>query len=423
MANFEEEFASKCSILDSAVKDLINQSRSQYNDATCLVAEKGKAAVELKYTKKVLVDTVFSLKTVCDQLFDATLKIIEKQSNLDVDRLANGNNDNSRLNEVTNRLDKFEDFVKNKFETLLKCMPQSCNDDNDDFPQLNTESTSTVVDNKNKHVIVLKEKDSDAKYDSASWSTVVKNTIQKQLKHIPVDRSVLSKSGDGCLFFPNKQAQEEAKTALQPLFDLTSDSRPRKGVMPKIKVFDVDTEVYNNKAALKKAIIEKNPDINDLIEKDADFDVVLINSSFNFAILKVTPVIRKYLIKRGKLYLGMYSTKVRDHFQPLQCYACQQYGHKKGSPECKHYEKDTSTCLYCCGNHMSKECCIKHESRQHRCANCWHSDSEHHKVNASHKSTSIRCPFAIREMNALIKRTMGLNGEEAKKLLVKEQVY
>ena len=99
--------------------------------------------------------------------------------------------------------------------------------------------------------------------------------------------------------------------------------------MHKIKVFDVGTEVYNDKTELKQAIIEKNPDVKDLIDNNNDLDVIVINKLLNFAILKATPMIRRLLIKHGKLFLGMHSIKVRDHFQPLQCDACQQYGHKQ----------------------------------------------------------------------------------------------
>ena len=285
-----------------------------------------------------------------------------------------------------------------------------------------TSDTVCPADDKEKHVIILNEKDSDAKFDQTTWATVVKGTLNDQLKSIPVDKSLLNKSGKGCLFFPNKQAQNEAKAILEPLFDVTVDSRLKKSVMPKIKVFDIDTEVYSDKAELKRAIIEKNPNINSVIEKDNDLEIILINKTFNFAILKVTPSIRRILINNGKLFLGMHSLKVRDHFQPLQCYACQQYGHKQGSPECKHYRKTSHTCLYCAGNHMSRNCDVKQDKQKHRCANCCESDVEMYKNNASHKSTSFRCPFAIKEVNALIKRTTGLHDNEAKKLQ-KVQVF
>ena len=43
----------------------------------------------------------------------------------------------------------------------------------------------------------------------------MKGTLQTKLKSIPVNKSLLNKSGQGCLIFPNKQAQEEAQAALE----------------------------------------------------------------------------------------------------------------------------------------------------------------------------------------------------------------
>ena len=283
----------------------------------CLFSREKKKTTVLEratHTRSVLVDAVFSLDTVCRDMFDTVLKLLKKDHTTNIDQ-------------VVNIFERFETLVQNKFETLFRCLPQNCNDD---LALPTSVISNTTVDDKDKHVIVSKKKDSDAKYDNISWSTVVKGTLQDQLKYIPVDKSLLNKSGQGCLFFPNDQAQDEAKTVLEPLFDLTTDSRPKK-IMHKIKVFDVGTEVYNDKTELKQAIIEKNPDVKDLIDNNNDLDVIVINKLLNFAILKVTPMIRRLLIKRGRLFLGMHSIKVRDHFQPLQCYACQQYGHKLGS--------------------------------------------------------------------------------------------
>ena len=199
-------------------------------------------------------------------------------------------------------------LFRKKFDNILQRLPQASNDNM--MPLSTSADDNVAVDDKEKHVIVLNEKDSDAKFDQTTWSTVVKGTLNDQLKSIPVDKSLLNKSGKGCLFFPNKQARNEAKAILEPLFDVTVDSRPRKNVMPKIKVFDIDTEVYCDKDELKHAIIGKNPNINNLIEKDNDLEIILINKTFNFAILKVTPSIRRMLINNGKLFLGMHSLKV-----------------------------------------------------------------------------------------------------------------
>ena len=228
MDDFIATFDGISSGLSSEIKDDIIKSFNQYSDASALIKGKSKSAVEKpgSCTKSLLVDAVFSLDNVCKDMFDVVLKLTKK-------------NDATNMEQVMN---KFEDAIQKKFDNILQRLPQASNDNM--MPLSTSADDNVAVDDKEKHVIVLNEKDSDAKFDQTTWSTVVKGTLNDQLKSIPVDKSLLNKSGKGCLFFPNKQARNEAKAILEPLFDVTVDSRPRKNVMPKIKVFDIDTEVY-----------------------------------------------------------------------------------------------------------------------------------------------------------------------------------
>lgn len=385
--------------MDHNLRNLVKQCRMQYNDATSVFNDKAKATVIKEgsaFTRKILVDTVFSLRTVCDQLFDFTLKMAEEQSNSDLERIS------SKLNDVMN----------NRFNELAQQLKVSGN-------VVNPVSEVQEVQ-KEKHVIVVKEKHGSEKYNEQSWSTVVKGTLEDKLKDVPVNRSLLNKAGQGCLFFPNKKAQEQAQSVLEPLFHVTSSSMPLKNVLPKIKIFDINPNIYNDKQVLKQAILDKNPELNAYHEKGETLDIILINSQSNYAIIKVSPSMRKVLIKNGRIFLGMQSLRTRDHFQPLQCFACQCHGHKQGSEECRYHNMETpgNTCLYCSGDHRSKDCQHKTDKSKHVCVNCKNSDSNAHKVNANHTSTSLKCPFVIREINILIKRTTGIDEAEAKKLKI-----
>ena len=113
----------------------------------------------------------------------------------------------------------------------------------------------------------------------------------------------------------------------------------------------------------------------------------------------------------------MESLRTRDHFQPTQCFACQKYGHKQGSPECS-IKSNASICLYCADNHQSKACPVKKDTDKHKCANCQHSTTLKHKQNCSHTSTSLACPFMIKEINSLVMRTAGIDDTVAKKFLM-----
>ena len=140
----------------------------------------------------------------------------------------------------------------------------------------------------------------------------------------------------------------------------------------------------------------------------------------NTAIVKVSQEIRRIMVKENRIYIDMTSLRVRDHFLPLQCFACQAYGHKQGSPECSRKDSEKNVCLYCAGDHASKTCEFKKKPELHKCKNCLTSSNPAHKENAGHTSTSLCCPFTIKETNSLIRRTAGLNDDEVKKFLLKQ---
>ena len=309
---------------------------------------------------------------------------------------------------------KFENIVNNSFDNFATKFQK--NSEYCKSVPLNVESRKLE---KEKHMIGINGKgDDDQRFNQKSWSTVVKSTVSSELKNIPIEKSLLSKEGNGCLFFPNKDSQMKAQDILQPYFKVEAVTKTRKPIMPKIKVYDVDSELYQEKSNLKQAILDKNPEINALVSNGSTLEIIIINEFRNDAILKVSPDIRQIMIKSGRIFLGLLSCKIRDHFQPLQCYACQEHGHKHGSEECKFHNTDKCICFYCAGDHLSKDCLDKRNRSKHTCANCKHSDNNGYKANAGHTATSLKCPFVIKEINSLVKRTSGLNVDESKKFLI-----
>ena len=381
---------------------LLSAAKAQMDDVLRVFSGKTLEMVKgnSSFKKDLLTESVFSLKDVAEKLYSIAIQM-KKDDAL------------SKCNKLMEEMKSLKQCLPEIIKDTIKSTGSvgSCQGNSESFSQNTGEK-----EDKQSHVIFLQEKDTDIKFDKTSWSTVVKGKLQKELKSIPIDKSIVNKNGQGCLFFPTKEAQEEAKSALEAHFEVTANSRPQKTVMPKIKVFDVDTEIYKNKSDLKQAILSKNIGVANLMSKDDDLTVVLLDVTRSYAILKVLPTIRKQMIKQGKVFLGMQSVKVRDHFQPLQCFACQRYGHKQGSPDCKHYNKNSSTCLYCSENHFSRDCPVKKDANKYKCPNC--SSSSDHKHHVSHKSTSLKCPFVIKEMNSLLQRTAGINEQEAKKLKI-----
>ena len=156
---------------------------------------------------------------------------------------------------------------------------------------------------------------------------------------------------------------------------------------------------------------------SDLVDTGLSFDVMFIDVKWKYAIIKVSQEIRNVINKTNRICIDMESVRTRDHFQPTQCYACQKHGHKQGSPECSLNNTDISICLYCGENHQSKTCPVKKDIEKHRCVNCMHSSVSDHKQNCNHTSTSLSCPYVIKETNSLVSRTAGLDDATAKKFL------
>ena len=165
---------------------------------------------------------------------------------------------------------------------------------------------------------------------------MVKSTISNKLKNVPVQKSVVTKSGQGCIFFPTKDDQAQAQSILQDDFKVSSSTNKVKFLLPKLKVFKID-ETYKkeDKEVLKADILKKNPYIGAFNLDQYVFEVIIIDEKQNYCILKVSPEIREAIKKRGSIFINMESHMVKDQVHVIQCFCCQEHGHKKGENECK----------------------------------------------------------------------------------------
>ena len=92
-----------------------------------------------------------------------------------------------------------------------------------DFPALNS--------NPEKHMIILENSDeTDSKFNTVAWNDIVKTKLAPKFKNVPIEKTLLSKDGKGCIFVPNKKVQEEVKQALEndDDFNVTANSKPKK---------------------------------------------------------------------------------------------------------------------------------------------------------------------------------------------------
>ena len=186
----------------------------------------------------------------------------------------------------------------------------------------------------------------------------------------------------------------------------------QKKLLPKLKICDIDTSVYKktDTIKLKEAILRKNHGLSDMItSKQLILEVIFIQENDCYCVIKVSPEVRKYIIQTRKLFIDLSSHYVKDQIHLTQCFACQQYGHKKGSRFCE-AEAGKYTCLYCAGEHQSKYCEKKKDKSKHNCANCLKSKiPSQRQAAAGHTSTSQQCPIVIRETKHIINRTAGID--------------
>ena len=279
-------------------------------------------------------------------------------------------------------------------------------------------STISSVDDdespKTQHVLVLENKDS-GNISEQQWSTVVK----ARLKKVPVERVNFHKGTESvAIRVPNKETLDQAKDLLQGDFKVSATTKTERKLDPRIKVFDIDKDILQgvkeNKTMVNDRLIDeirnKNSYIDSLINSGGTMSVVLIDDNDGTAVLRMTANIRAAIKQNNdRIHLGLKISKVKDHFHIIQCYHCQRLGHMRDSKYCTRKNKD-ATCFYCAGPHRSAKCAdqVKHDKTKHKCSNCLGSDNKHLRQNAhTHNATDSLCPFVIREMETLMKRTTG----------------
>ena len=150
-----------------------------------------------------------------------------------------------------------------------------------------------------------------------------------------------------------------------------------------------------------------------LIDNGATLDVIYIHDPtstelYGHAVIRVDPRIREIIInKKRRLFINTSSLYVKDQVHVTQCFACQSFGHKRGSPFCPLASTpDKHTCLYCSKDHKSSDCNVKKDLPKHKCANCASSKIKKISDNSNHTSTSGNCPIHEKEINSIINRTI-----------------
>ena len=329
-----------------------------------------------KYSRNILTDFVFALKDIAE-----LVGIIELQSL-------------TATNDICDKLmGKFNNMISETMPDVIKSVIKSQHEERDHSSGKDQEKFSILV-----------EKGNDETFSKESWSDIAKHNINDKLKHVPVQKTLVTREGQGCIVLPSKKAQDQAELALKDDFTIVKSVKSQSKILPKLMIYDIDEFGRDDASLLKEAIADKSESIRALINDGKTLDVIYIDERRRHAVLKVSPEIRNVIMKYGTVFVGMQSHRAKDHVHVIQCYACQKYGHKQGSQHCQ-IRVGHHHCLYCSGDHRSKDCPVKADKSKYKCLNCANSKNKQYQENSCHTSTSNSCPFVIKEKEATLRRT------------------
>ena len=356
----------------------LDDIKLKYHDATYAFKDKDKKTL-LKngaFDRNMLIDTVLTLTTICGTLFE-----MQNSSTIDEEKLS-------------------ESFAK-KAETLIEKVI------NKKFPEVESGGEKPKEDD--QHIIVLESKDEEnsGSFNERTWAEAVKSNISVKLKDVPVSKTFLDRAGKGRIILPDEKTCNDAKTVLENDFNVTKTAATSKLLLPKMKIHNIQVESFNTNEELSDLIVEKNKDVKELLQANekSKLSVLFVDRKYKNAVIKVTPDVRSVLIRRTRIYVGMESLYISDHYHVDQCFACQGFGHRQDSDFCPKKE-GTPVCMYCAGAHRSSECAHKKSFQSHKCINCFKSNVTQIRFHAhDHVAGSRKCPMFLRELDKVKSRT------------------
>ena len=284
---------------------------------------------------------------------------------------------------------------------------------------LASSSGSSTNCDKQDHVVVLSTEVHDFEVDE------ITKAIDLKFKNVPFSYAKKDDvSKKIILRFPSKKDANIGKELLKSC-NIVNDHGylvvDAKKIYPKITVSNVPNYLVSHiesdkesltptayreqlKDFMKTKLLEKNDYIKDLTRTgEKTFEIVFINVGKDYTTLgiKVSPIIRDYLMVNKRIYIGNTSCPIYDRFFIKQCFRCQKLGHI--SNDCK---EDHSVCMYCSATHPTSSCPNKKNKELFKCRNCAHSKDPKVKTCCdTHHSGSFECPVIMQERKRQQDRT------------------
>ena len=267
------------------------------------------------------------------------------------------------------------------------------------------------------HTIIIEKEDEDEKITENEWKTVTRGDVKKTLKSIPVVKAHHT-NGGARLDFNSKEDMNQAEEALRTKYRVTSKTQEKKKLNPRLTILDLDAEITSAEM-LEEKLLEKNIFIQEDKNSGEKFSVLFVDKNGGgFGVLEVSPKIRETIRSRGdKVCIDLQRHRVQDRVHVIQCFHCQEHGHKSGSKFCKLRDSAKGICFYCAGPHDSNKCEKKKNNNTGsvKCANCAKSRNRNERLKCNtHKASDTLCPFYVREKLRVMTRTLGC--EESKNM-------
>ena len=294
-------------------------------------------------------------------------------------------------------------------DQLKKILPQALKEALSDLKvtEDTKEETPEPVEKKHSLDVEMKGSEEDSEGDSKSitneeWAEM-QTKVRVDLKDVPVNK-MSRRGGKVSLQLPDEESLKKAAAALGKDYKVKPETKDKRKLNPKIKIFDVDSGI-TSEADLLEEIYNKNKVLRDLKESGDKAKVIFYKKDDKIAVVEVSPAMRAAIKKKqDKIYLACQIHSVKDHIHVIQCFRCQEHGHTSTSKYCKLKDKD-SVCFRCAGKHLSKHCTNRENQR---CSNCLKSKISYIKDQANtHNATDYLCPFVIKETELLMSRTAG----------------
>ena len=414
--------ASPTTMSENITCSIKNCSNSTSTQILCCPSCSSKAHKECLGMDKKFFDTLKSNKHswINWQCKNCTLKLTSPKQPADIQQLIHEIRTELKAElckEIKKEMSELNDLIL-KSLSPTKLTEQISSNETGTFSQVRANDSANEKPN-TTHKILLepKDKENESNFSEEKWNEIVKQTIAPKLKNIPVSKALRSKAGKGVLLFPTAESRDIALSSLKDDCTLEAEDEEIKKLYPKVKISWIPKTYFEklDKESLKDSILEKNPTIKNLVnEEKKALEIVFINderdNNFSHAVVKVDPAIKKAINLLGdKIYIGLSACRVNVRYHLLQCYKCQQFGHKKGSDKCILVNTNKEVCLYCSLNHASKNCPIKStDISKWKCNNCCNSKDPLLRSNCvGHTTTSRNCPVLQQALKNTMNRTLG----------------